>query len=173
MLQPPESFKLDSKDCDQTADGWSLLDRGSGGKIIADPNKFPSGIKHVSDYIHDKGSHEHAYPCFNGHEAHNVLCCSAFTYDAWLEISLGSHTAHPVDNYNLFLFVHCIFIKHLTFSALANVFVVMRKCLMLQMFVAMAQLTVRSAMHEDPLQNLSRFSHPEHNDRTSLLALEW
>ncbi|KAL3147729.1 hypothetical protein ABBQ32_002471 [Trebouxia sp. C0010 RCD-2024] len=36
-------------------DGWSLLNRGSDEKIVADPDKFPSGIKHVSDYIHAKG----------------------------------------------------------------------------------------------------------------------
>ena len=40
------------------ADGWSLVNRGSDGKIVADPNKFPSGIKHVSDYIHAKGSQQ-------------------------------------------------------------------------------------------------------------------
>ncbi len=39
------------------SDGWSELNRGNDGKIVADPTKFPSGIKHVSDYIHSKGKH--------------------------------------------------------------------------------------------------------------------
>lgn len=39
------------------SDGWSELNRGSDGKIVADPAKFPSGIKHVSDYVHSKGVH--------------------------------------------------------------------------------------------------------------------
>jgi len=33
------------------------LNRGNDGKIVADPTKFPSGIRHVSDYIHSKGKH--------------------------------------------------------------------------------------------------------------------
>ena len=39
------------------SDGWSELNRGNDGKIVADPTKFPSGIKHVADYIHSKGKH--------------------------------------------------------------------------------------------------------------------
>ena len=39
------------------SDGWSELNRGNDGKIVADPTKFPSGIKHVSDYIHSEGKH--------------------------------------------------------------------------------------------------------------------
>ena len=37
-------------------DGWSELDRGPDGKIIPDRTKFPSGVQHVSDYIHSKGN---------------------------------------------------------------------------------------------------------------------
>ena len=40
----------------QSADGWSLLNRSeSNNEIVADPAKFPSGIKNVSDYVHSKG----------------------------------------------------------------------------------------------------------------------
>lgn len=36
-------------------DGWMADKRDSEGKLTADPNKFPSGIKALSDYIHSKG----------------------------------------------------------------------------------------------------------------------
>lgn len=36
-------------------DGWMADKRNSEGKLVADPNKFPSGIKALSDYIHSKG----------------------------------------------------------------------------------------------------------------------
>ena len=34
-------------------DGWQI-DRDENGNIIADPNKFPSGIKALADYVHSK-----------------------------------------------------------------------------------------------------------------------
>lgn len=36
-------------------DGWEALDRDNTGSLIADPKKFPSGIKALGDYIHSKG----------------------------------------------------------------------------------------------------------------------
>jgi len=36
-------------------DGWMADKRNSEGKLVADPNKFPSGINALSDYIHSKG----------------------------------------------------------------------------------------------------------------------
>ncbi len=36
-------------------DCWSLRRRGSHGRIIPDPKKFPSGMKALSDYIHERG----------------------------------------------------------------------------------------------------------------------
>ena len=38
------------------ADGWSELERGKDGKIIASKKRFPSGIQHVADYVHSKGT---------------------------------------------------------------------------------------------------------------------
>lgn len=38
------------------ADGWSELDRGQDGKITANKQRFPSGIQHVSDYVHSRGT---------------------------------------------------------------------------------------------------------------------
>ncbi len=36
-------------------DFWSLKERDENGNLVADPQKFPHGIKYVSDYIHSKG----------------------------------------------------------------------------------------------------------------------
>lgn len=36
-------------------DCWSLRRRGADGRIVPDPEKFPSGMKSLSDYIHSKG----------------------------------------------------------------------------------------------------------------------
>jgi hypothetical protein len=36
-------------------DGWMADKRDSNGKLLADPNKFPSGMKALGDYIHSKG----------------------------------------------------------------------------------------------------------------------
>jgi len=36
-------------------DGWMADKRDGEGKLTADPNKFPGGIKALSDYIHSKG----------------------------------------------------------------------------------------------------------------------
>ena len=37
------------------SDGWSELERASNNEIVADPKKFPSGIRNVSEYVHSKG----------------------------------------------------------------------------------------------------------------------
>ena len=36
-------------------DCWSLMDRDEDGNLVADPTKFPHGIKYLSDYVHSKG----------------------------------------------------------------------------------------------------------------------
>ncbi|MHC4085971.1 MAG: NPCBM/NEW2 domain-containing protein [Planctomycetota bacterium] len=36
-------------------DGWMAGSRDSDGNLVADPNKFPSGMKAIGDYIHSKG----------------------------------------------------------------------------------------------------------------------
>jgi alpha-galactosidase len=36
-------------------DCWSLKERGADGKLVPDPNKFPSGIQGVADYVHGRG----------------------------------------------------------------------------------------------------------------------
>lgn len=36
-------------------DCWSLKERDANGNLVADPEKFPSGIKALADYVHSKG----------------------------------------------------------------------------------------------------------------------
>src|ERR1700689_695159 len=36
-------------------DGWMTMERDKNGDLVADPNKFPSGMKEFADYVHSKG----------------------------------------------------------------------------------------------------------------------
>lgn len=44
-------------------DGWMAKERDAGGNIIADPEKFPHGLKALADYIHSKGLKFGLYNC--------------------------------------------------------------------------------------------------------------
>ena len=44
-------------------DCWSLKERDSEGKLVADPEKFPGGIKALADYVHEKGFKFGMYSC--------------------------------------------------------------------------------------------------------------
>ena len=44
-------------------DCWSLRERGEDGKLVADPEKFPHGMKYLSDYVHSKGLKFGMYSC--------------------------------------------------------------------------------------------------------------
>jgi alpha-galactosidase len=44
-------------------DCWSLPERGKDGRIVTDPEKFPSGMKALADYIHSKGLKFGMYSC--------------------------------------------------------------------------------------------------------------
>ncbi len=44
-------------------DCWAMRDRDENGRMVADPEKFPSGIKALADYIHDKGLKFGMYSC--------------------------------------------------------------------------------------------------------------
>lgn len=44
-------------------DCWSLRQRNEKGLLVADPEKFPNGMKHVSDYVHSKGLKFGMYSC--------------------------------------------------------------------------------------------------------------
>lgn len=44
-------------------DGWSTKERDENGNLVADPKKFPSGMKALGDYIHSKGLKFGIYNC--------------------------------------------------------------------------------------------------------------
>lgn len=48
-------------------DCWSLKQRDHHGKLVADPLKFPSGMKALADYIHSKGLKFGMYSCVGTH----------------------------------------------------------------------------------------------------------
>ena len=57
-------------------DIWSLKERQNG-KLVADPEKFPHGMKYVADYVHSKGLKFGMYSCAG------TLTCAGFpgSYD--------------------------------------------------------------------------------------------
>lgn len=44
-------------------DCWSLYHRDENGRLVADPEKFPNGMKSVADYVHSKGLKFGMYSC--------------------------------------------------------------------------------------------------------------
>lgn len=50
-------------------DCWSLKERDVNGRLVADPAKFPNGMKAVADYVHSKGLKFGMYSC-----AGNLTC---------------------------------------------------------------------------------------------------
>jgi alpha-galactosidase len=44
-------------------DGWSTRERDAAGNLVPDPNRFPSGIKALGDYLHDRGFKFGIYNC--------------------------------------------------------------------------------------------------------------
>ena len=48
-------------------DCWSLKQRDENGNLVADPKKFPNGMKAVADYIHSKGLKFGMYSCAGTH----------------------------------------------------------------------------------------------------------
>ena len=50
-------------------DCWSLKERDENGRLVADPKKFPNGMKAVADYVHSKGLKFGMYSC-----AGNLTC---------------------------------------------------------------------------------------------------
>lgn len=44
-------------------DCWSLRERDENGNLVADPEKFPHGMKYMGDYIHSKGLKFGMYSC--------------------------------------------------------------------------------------------------------------
>lgn len=48
-------------------DCWSLKERDEQGNLVADPDKFPNGMKALADYIHGKGLKFGMYSCAGTH----------------------------------------------------------------------------------------------------------
>lgn len=44
-------------------DGWMAMERNKDGQLVADPQKFPNGIKAFADYVHAKGLKFGIYNC--------------------------------------------------------------------------------------------------------------
>ncbi len=44
-------------------DMWSLKERDKDGRLVADPEKFPHGMKYLADYVHSKGLKFGMYSC--------------------------------------------------------------------------------------------------------------
>ncbi|MFI5159712.1 MAG: glycoside hydrolase family 27 protein [Sphingobacteriales bacterium] len=44
-------------------DGWMGMERDANGQLVADPKKFPNGMKEFADYVHSKGLKFGIYNC--------------------------------------------------------------------------------------------------------------
>lgn len=44
-------------------DGWMSMERDKDGNLVADPKKFPNGMKEFADYVHSKGMKFGIYNC--------------------------------------------------------------------------------------------------------------
>jgi len=44
-------------------DGWMAMERDKNGDLVADPKKFPNGMKEFADYVHSKGLKFGIYNC--------------------------------------------------------------------------------------------------------------
>ena len=44
-------------------DGWMSMERDKDGQLVADPKKFPNGMKAFADYVHSKGLKFGIYNC--------------------------------------------------------------------------------------------------------------
>jgi alpha-galactosidase len=53
-------------------DGWEAMERDSLGRLIPDPERFPSGMKALGDFLHEKGFK------FGIHNCAGTLTCSGF-----------------------------------------------------------------------------------------------
>ena len=70
-------------------DCWSTRERDENGRLVPDPEKFPSGMKALADYVHSKGLKFGMYSCAGTHTCaeypggfeHEFI--DAATYAAW------------------------------------------------------------------------------------------
>ena len=80
-------------------DCWQIS-RDRDGKIVADPERFPSGIKALADYVHSKGLKFGVYSCAgrltchnrpgsNGYEVSDAKTCAEWGVDYLKYESIG------------------------------------------------------------------------------------
>lgn len=70
-------------------DGWMLRERDENGNLVPDPEKFPNGIKHLADWLHERGFKFGLYNCagsktcagFPGSQGHEFQ--DARLYASW------------------------------------------------------------------------------------------
>jgi alpha-galactosidase len=73
-------------------DGWMAMERDKAGNLVADPVKFPSGMKSLVDYVHSKGLKFGIYNCAGaktcggypgsrGHEYQDALLYASWGVD--------------------------------------------------------------------------------------------
>ncbi len=73
-------------------DTWSLRERDAAGNLVADPEKFPSGMKALGDYLHERGFKLGIYSCAGsrtcadypgsqGHEFQDALLFASWGVD--------------------------------------------------------------------------------------------
>ncbi len=91
-------------------DTWSLKERDAQGNLVADPAKFPSGIKALADYLHANGFKFGIYSCAGtqtcggypgswGHEFQDALTFASWGVDYLKYDWCNTSTANPVDAY--------------------------------------------------------------------------
>ncbi|RFZ83168.1 glycoside hydrolase family 27 protein [Mucilaginibacter terrenus] len=73
-------------------DGWMTMERDASGNLVADPKKFPNGMKALADYVHSKGLKFGIYNCAGwktcagypgsrGHEYQDALLYASWGVD--------------------------------------------------------------------------------------------
>jgi alpha-galactosidase len=71
-------------------DGWMAMNRDANGNLVADPKKFPGGMKAFADYVHSKGLKFGIYNCAGTHTCSGYPGTHGYEYqDARLYASWG------------------------------------------------------------------------------------
>lgn len=91
-------------------DTWSTKQRDAAGNLVADPQKFPSGMKALGDYLHDRGFKFGIYSCAGtrtcadypgswGHEFQDARTFASWGVDYLKYDWCNSGNANPRDAY--------------------------------------------------------------------------
>lgn len=95
-------------------DGWMLRERDADGNLVPDPEKFPNGLKHLADYLHERGfkfgiygdaGRETCagYPGNQGHEYQDARSYAAWGVDYlkydWCMTGEGDFARNPREAY--------------------------------------------------------------------------